>query len=90
MIILEVILHQNEGDTGRFDTKSSSEIAQQLKLLVVIAWTRKTYDVSSPRSISQLRETIYTSTQLTCIETTGNHESASEPGAVINNWSFCC
>ena len=33
LISLEVILHQNEGDTGRFDTNSSSETAQQFETL---------------------------------------------------------
>ena len=33
MIILEVTLHQNEGDTGRFDANSSSDIAQQFETL---------------------------------------------------------
>ena len=33
VIILEVTLHQNEGDTGRFDANSSSDIAQQFETL---------------------------------------------------------
>ena len=37
-------------------------------------WTRKTFWVNILRSLSQVRETIYTSKELTCIKTTGNRE----------------
>ena len=38
----------------------------------VCNWTRKTFWVNVPRSLSQVRETVYTSQESTCIEATGN------------------
>ena len=41
-------------------------------LSIVCAWTRKVFWVNIFRSLSQVRRTMYTSTENTCIETTGN------------------
>ena len=44
----------------------------------VCNWTRKIFWVNILCSLSQLRETVYTSKELTCIETTGNPSESSE------------
>ena len=59
-------------ETCRFDTNSSSEIAQNFQLLQVkfAIEQKKTFWVNILRSLSQLREPIYTSKELTCSEAT--------------------
>ena len=62
-------------DTSRFDTNSSSETAQNFRSLQVkfaVEPQKKTFWVNILRSLSQVRETIYTSKELASIETAGN------------------
>ena len=48
---------------GRFDTSSGDKIAQKFRLLQVKFATRKTFLVNILGSLSQVRGTIYTSTE---------------------------